>query len=610
MKTQPAPRTRTPKKSRPPHRSADPVGTHAAAPGAHPFRGRTEGQAAHLPYPPKNEGESGVRPVRPYPARPHVTCSPLFPGMDNFARQGLTVLSRILDEIMPLNAARRRDLPVACRELSALLTTDRADLSLPYWTTPRLTSAYLRYFLPWNLIRLLPLLPSLPLTLPASDPTAREAESKRPLIVDLGSGPFTLPLALWLGRPDFRAAPITLVCADTAPHPLHLGRDIFEALRRELDPSSPWEVHALRAPLGQALHRLRSRPWLISAGNVLNELEEKSRRPGAWQDKISAFAQEAARILLPGGFLFGLEPGTRQGAKLIRALRETAMYGALPGFPDDGFGDDFEDDFSDNDTDVSRTRNTSAFDDDSDTSDEQRIDEQAENIPRLIPLSPCPHAEHCPMDRPGTSAWCHVNAPASDAPGELRTLSRRAGLDKDSVSLSFLLLHKPGENEVSGPAPRPGTLPARLLSEPFILPDYPGRARYACTPRGLALVPDCAMLPPGALCTVQDTPRPPRDRKSGALILPLFLPEATSTHQAARQTTRQETALQSAPSRAKEENRSERHGAPLNNRGRSSRNGDARKTTAPRQDKASGPRRSTSRKKYPNPRTGGAGRQA
>ncbi len=45
--------------------------------------------------------------------------------MDSFARQGLTILWRVLDEIMPLNATRRRDLPVACRELSALLTTER-----------------------------------------------------------------------------------------------------------------------------------------------------------------------------------------------------------------------------------------------------------------------------------------------------------------------------------------------------------------------------------------------------------------------------------------------------------------------------------------------------
>ena len=30
---------------------------------------------------------------------------------------------------------------------------------------------------------------------------------------DLGSGPLTLPIALWLSRPDWRAVPLTLVCS-------------------------------------------------------------------------------------------------------------------------------------------------------------------------------------------------------------------------------------------------------------------------------------------------------------------------------------------------------------------------------------------------------------
>ena len=535
-------------------------------------------------FPPSADPASPKADVpRPSPAKPRAICKPLFSDMDSFARQGLTALPRILDEIMPLNATRRRDLPAACRELSALLTTDRADLSQPYWTTPRLTSAYLRYFMPWNLIRLLPLLPSLPLTLPAASSTPC-AEGERVLVVDLGSGPFTLPLALWLSRPDFRAAPITLVCADTAPHPLHLGRDILELMRRELDPSSPWEIHALRAPLGQALRRLRGRPWLISAGNVLNELEEKSRRPGAWQDKICAFAENAARLLLPGGFLFGLEPGTRQGAKLIRALREAAMYGELPDPAD--FGDDTGDDSPAVDA---HLRGVPA-----------RLPlppEEWTATPRLTPLSPCPHAGSCPLDRPGNSAWCHVNAPAADVPDELRSLSRRAGLDKDSVSLSFLLMRRPDERKPASPAPHPDTLPARLLSEPFILPDRPGRARYACTSRGLTHVPDCAALPPGALCEVENSPRPPRDRKSGAMILPLAsLPgPAPNKHSIPRPNGEQKNSFS---------------GTAFNKRARVSRSDGGRRAEAPRQDKASEPRKPTSRKKFPNPQTGGAGRQA
>ena len=98
----------------------------------------------------------------------------LFSTPTPFVRRGLDALARAVDLVMPLNAARRRELPDACRDLSALLTTERDGLERPYWTSPRLTSAYLRYFLPWNLVRLTALLPGLPLTAPATRPAGAE----------------------------------------------------------------------------------------------------------------------------------------------------------------------------------------------------------------------------------------------------------------------------------------------------------------------------------------------------------------------------------------------------------------------------------------------------
>ena len=61
-------------------------------------------------------------------------------------------------------------------------------------------------------------------------------------------------------------------------------------------------------------------------------------------------------------------------------------------------------------------------------------------------------------------------------------------------------------------------LVARILSDAFPVPGM-GYARYACAEGGLALVPDAAALPSGALvaCRRPDTPR--RDSKSGALEL-------------------------------------------------------------------------------------------
>ena len=107
--------------------------------------------------------------------------------------------------------------------------------------------------------------------------------------------------------------------------------------------------------------------------------------------------------------------------------------------------------------------------------------------PLFEPLAPCPHAGRCPMLNRRTTAWCHVNAPAEHAPAALRELSARAGLDKDSISLSFLLLRKLREEDMEHfsdeqPQPKGRPLSARIVSDAFVVPGYPGRARYACSP--------------------------------------------------------------------------------------------------------------------------------
>ena len=233
----------------------------------------------------------------------------LFSTPTPFVRRGLDALARAVDLVMPLNAARRRELPDACRDLSALLTTERDGLERPYWTSPRLTSAYLRYFLPWNLVRLTALLPGLPLTAPATRPsgaeengTATAGANDEFLIFDLGSGPCTFPLALWLARPDLRRLPVTVVASDSAPHPLDLGRRIFDALRADLDPASPWTLRTLRAPLHAAPRLVRGRPRLITLGNVLNELEERGRRGGSVRGRLAALLDDAARLASEAGF--------------------------------------------------------------------------------------------------------------------------------------------------------------------------------------------------------------------------------------------------------------------------------------------------------------------
>ena len=441
--------------------------------------------------------------------------TPLFSAPDSFAARGLASLFRALDEVMPMNGAQRRDLPNACRDLSAMLTTDRDSLDRPYWTAPRLTSAYLRYFLPWNLVRLSSLLPGLDFGRIPDEP----------VILDMGSGPLTLPLALWLSRPDLREKPVTIVASDTTPHILELGRRVFDLLRAELAPECRWTIRTMRASVTQALHRIHAKPgtlWMMTTGNVLNEMEERRARPGhQMSDRMRSLLEDASRMLMEGGLIFSVEPGTRQGGRLLTNLRKSAL-GGVEEEPE------FEDltSFALREEQAGRASSRNGHDSD-DWDDEDDMFEFGHS-PLFKPLSPCPHVNSCPMLDRRSTAWCHVNAPAEHAPQALRELSARAGLDKDSISLSFLLLKKLDEEEAEKLAEMPQRsrrpqsrkkLSARIVSDAFIVPDYPGRARYACTELGLALIPDSAHLSPGALCEGWTTPG--LDRKSQAFIMML-----------------------------------------------------------------------------------------
>jgi SAM-dependent methyltransferase len=443
-----------------------------------------------------------------------------------------------LDAACPVPASRRADLPAAVRDLSRMLTAERGSVSRSYWRTPRLTAAYLRYFLPWNICRLSRLLPDLDLGL---GPGAR--------ILDAGSGPLTLLPALWCARPDLRSLPLEFVCADIAPHPLELGRDIFRALAGA---DSPWRIRTARASLERMLFPRRGGSYdLIAALNVLNELRggRGNREAETLEDDLDGLAAAAAARLKPGGRLLVLEPGTRLGGKIVAMLRKGASAHGC------------------------------------------RV------------LAPCTHQAPCPMLRDTraepngaasrdaqawgvrSSGWCHFTCSTDGAPDALRDLTRLAGLQKKRLSFSFLLAANdadglsatPGEYYAnagntgntggagntgnrrnaggagntgdagntggaagtrntgragnaarrSGAAENAGEPAARtelrVLSDPIALPGENAPARYACSESGLVLLADARHIPSLALVRASvrkdATGRTMRDAKSG---LPVY----------------------------------------------------------------------------------------
>lgn len=400
----------------------------------------------------------------------------LFPRLDKAQCSLLERLPAAIDAAHPLASAHRRDLPRAVSDLSLQLTAERSALSRPYWVSPRLVSAYLRYFMPWNVVRQARLLAALPLLPPT--PLKREDGSLVPrLLLDAGSGPLTFVLALWLARPQWRTMPLEVLAMDLSPHVLELGRAIFEQVAGK---DSPWKIRIKRGGienLARTGHQSDAAPWLISAANMLNELKGEEK-----ESRLEEILEQCSMLMeLPDAQVLFIEPGTRLGGKTIMTLREAASaYG-------------------------------------------------------LKPLAPCPSVESCPLLESRT--WCHFTFDTQGAPTWLTKLSEAAHLQKDALSISMLLLGVTPEESSPEPEVQASTSAAapdstaassrkdvaRIVSAPFAVPGLRGHGRYACTARGLALLEDAGSVPSGALCDILwPETACAVDKKSEALIIPMY----------------------------------------------------------------------------------------
>lgn len=382
----------------------------------------------------------------------------LFPGLEERTRNGLEALLPLIEKTFPIPARFRRALGKDVAELSRLLTSARGERSLSYLNRPPLLSAYLYYFLPWNLYRLCRLLPGLDLPLAPGD-----------TIIDLGSGPLSFPIGLWLCRRDLRSIPLNFRCLDRSKGALEAGKKLFAASG---GPSCPWTITTIHCDITQGV----SRPGqtrgaaLVTALNLYNEL---SFSPGDDSGQ-RRFAHNQAAFLTglatgDGRFLV-IEPGTPPSSRFITLLREALIKLDRP------------------------------------------------------PLSPCTHCLPCPFPAVRSSAarrdakWCHFAFDTEDAPASLHRLSTAAGIPKERATLSFLLAgprHSPAEQQART---------VRVISSPFPVgggAEGRSQGRYVCGEQGMALLrgeePLITAADPGTLLTVTFTGE--QDPKSGAPVV-------------------------------------------------------------------------------------------
>lgn len=380
----------------------------------------------------------------------------------------LAAFSDIVQSVSPLDSRRLHDLPAHIRELSHELTDERGDRRVGYLNDPAHLSAYVRYYSWWNLVRLTRLLPSLQIDLKDGDAA-----------VDLGSGPLTLPLALWISRPDLRARKITWFCVDISQQALSLGEEIFLALAARTG-EAPWEIVRVKGEFGVSLRRKVS---FVASANMFNELYWDNPAPIEAQAK--RHSEELASYAAPSASMLIVEPGVPRAGRFVSLLRDAFLR--------QGF----------------------------------RVD------------SPCPHDGVCPFPGLRNGKWCHFVFDPADAPDRLHRLSEDAHLSKDRAALSYVFASRTENARVEGSSSEDATalgtvgklsrmfsdLRVRVVSDPIKLPEY-YIGRYGCSELGMVLV--CGTfqaadwlrnLESGSLIEVPrpDAKKAARDEKTGSV---------------------------------------------------------------------------------------------
>ncbi len=392
---------------------------------------------------------------------------------------------RIIADVLLLSGKHRVQLGGAIRRLSHELTDDRASRRIGYMNDAGMVSAYISYFMWWNLVRLTRLFAGLP----------RDAFSLADgdIVLDVGSGPLTVPIALWLARPELRSKKLTVYCMDLSQTALASGEELYLSIAAKTIATTsggtsgsgssnessgkknvltPWTIVRVKGELGT---RIKEKASLVTCANVCNELIQTSPMPPDYlakkysSDLLSYLDSEnpAASVLL-------IEPGDPKSARFVALMREAFLRRSC------------------------------------------------------IPLAPCPHTAACPMTGNAKKGgkWCNFAFSTDDAPPALQKVSAKAGLAKERATLSFVLVKKTdslvAEKNDENKSPHPKRLTLRITSDFIRLPDLHKSGYYACSELGLVLAVDKTHVHPknGELLSIAypaDTSL--RDKKSGAVLL-------------------------------------------------------------------------------------------
>ena len=348
------------------------------------------------------------------------------------AKKILQDFDQIAQSSMPANSKQLVALPKQIRELSHQMTDDRSSRRLGYMNEKTFLASYVRYFMWWNLVRLTRLFANLDF----------DFLSDGDVCLDIGSGPLTLPCALWLARPDLRSKKLVWYVMDISQLALSLGEEIFLSVAAATG-GEPWKIVRVKGPLGTAV---KEKAAFVTCANMFNEILQKQSEPPDFLAK--KYSQSLFKYLDFGEqaspAIFLAEPGTPGSGRFVSLMRDAFIRRGL------------------------------------------------------FAAAPCPHQQNCPMDgrRLGkggaTGKWCNFAFDTDDAPKKLLALSAKAGIPKERAVISFVYAR--AQSDATEAAGKPKTCGGllRIASDIIRVPaSEPGQkpriGHYACSEQGLVL---------------------------------------------------------------------------------------------------------------------------
>lgn len=369
----------------------------------------------------------------------------------------------VVQWVKPLNSRQLQQLPDNIKALSHQLTDQRSERRLGYMNENIQLSSYVRYYTWWNLIRLTRLFANL---------NKESFPLKDSVCLDVGSGPLTVVIALWLARPELRQLNLTWYCLDVSANSMAFGEDLYLSIAAKIT-GKTWKIIRVKGSFGTFI---KEKADFITCANMLNELDQSADMPPEYQTKkyyeqFENYADENAKFLL-------IEPGIPKAARTLSLLRD-------------------------------------------------RFIREGKMI-----SSPCTHLSDCPMN--GFKAytgsqhkWCNFAFSTDDAPVKLLKLSDKAKLPKERATLCFISVingDRPQENKMNnGDRPQSQSLFVKVISDSFHVPGSKS-AFYCCSRLGLTLLKVAGEndIKSGDLISINikiNEGELPVDQKSGAVII-------------------------------------------------------------------------------------------